>query len=164
MKIKTEHFTFAVIFALSLYGCSKKGNDAVKPVPTISTWTIPGNTYTATVTDFSENKLYSYDGDDITLPNITIQFGTTPSAGTYDVVNPVAGEIFPAQCSIKTSESLNTSTLYSASGGTVKVTVVNGKITANYSNVVLSRVTSQSVNTGYTFAAAGSSSGTIIQQ
>jgi hypothetical protein len=53
--------------------------------------------------------------------------------------------------------------LYS-NGGTVKVTINSGKITASFTNIPMVKQTGIDANSNPTFAAEGTATGTMVQQ
>jgi hypothetical protein len=165
MKTSLKTLSLITILAVSIFGCSKKST-IVPDTNTPSTWTISGNTYKGTTTAFTNNELLSVDGNDNTQPDIGIQFSTRPTAnGTYTVVDQLSTTIGANQCSIETSNGSGSGTLFSYNGGTVTITINNGKITAAYTAVDMGSNTGFNTNTGmFTFADAGTTTGKIIEQ
>ena len=144
-------------------GCSKKSENSIQPV-TSTTWTISGSTYKGSYTSFTQGELLSMDNDIITLPQIYILFNNeTPAAGNYTVVNTLTvNSLSAGQCYLETNDSGH-NMLYS-NGGSVKVTLNNGKVTASFNNVPMVTQTGIDGSGNPTFTSSGTTSGTLIQQ
>jgi hypothetical protein len=148
MKKIIKIMAMAVLFAITLTGCSKK-NDA-SPNSSSSSWTSGGTTYAAATTVFTNNTLLAIAKSNSQV-TIGILFNSRPAAGAYSVVSNNIGN---SQCTIQTTGAGNNAAL-SQGGGTVTVTISDGKIHAAFSAIPMVDVTSQP---------AGTISGNLIEQ
>jgi major membrane immunogen (membrane-anchored lipoprotein) len=136
MKI-TLFSIVALIALITIFSCKKSNNNSTPPTVTSSQWTYNNITYKGDTTFFIDDGggnyiLQSYINDTASH-TAAVYFGTKPTkSGTFTVVddntNPTA-----TQCSIyygTLSEEYE-----STGGGTVTITIANGKITAVFSNI-----------------------------
>lgn len=156
--MKKKHFLFTSFVTLSILliaSCKKSG------APAVSHWTINNQSYTATSTGFlstTAHPLVAYDTTSNPRAQLQVLFGRTPTAnGTFTVVNPFAATMDSVQCAIGfltgSGSSLAISSI-STGGGTVTVTMSNGKVIATFNNVSMSTGPSSFTTL----------SGTLIQQ
>ena len=149
--MKTTLFSaIALIALITIFSCKKSNNNSTTPTITSSQWTYNSITYKGDTTFFIDDGggnyiLQSYINDTASH-TAAVYFGTKPSkSGTFTVVdnntNPTA-----TQCSIyygTLSEDYQ-----STGGGTVTVTIANGKITAVFSNIAATNGTTLSTISG----------------
>lgn len=124
--------------AIAISSC-KKSN----PAPVVSNqWTIDGSTFNNVDSGIQGgDTLYAVDDHQNEL---WIAFGQAPVPGTYAVVNWIANitgtVLTTTQCdiyAIREDPSFLPYTSNGGSGNTVKVTVTGGKITATFSNIIM---------------------------
>jgi len=161
MKTFKKILSFSIIVSVAFFSCGKK-SDVSPSGSTSSSWTIAGNNYNSTTTVFTNNELLGVDQKVSTEPNIGIQFNATPAAGTYTIVNQYNATVGNGQCSIL--ESIGNTVYVSDNGGTVTVTVSNGKITASFKNIAMGILSAVNNNGTFEFVSAGTSTGTLTEQ
>jgi len=161
--IKAYSIIPAILFLAALCGCSKN-NDKIIPV-VASTWSVVGVSYTATSTYFSS------DSTTLTAEHVStgqyeaiyVFFNKTPVAGNYIVINGAADVTNPGQVGIGTYNEQTGLSLWSANGGSAKVTFVKGKVNVLFNNITMNEITSSNVNTGDTFQSIGPASANISE-
>jgi hypothetical protein len=164
MKTQIKTLTLLIFMAATLFSCSKKSDNGTQPL-TATNWTFGGTTYKGTYTGITNNDLIANDNAITTFPNIEMQFGSTPTAGTYTVINNLTdnGTIGSTQCYINMSDGNGDYEYYSYNGGTVTVTINNGKVTASFNNIGMA-TSGFDNNNNLVFTPTGKVSGTLIQQ
>jgi hypothetical protein len=139
--------TLLVVSSSFFFGCKKTSN-----APTASQWTIMGTTYKGDTTynyqDSTSQDILSNAGSG---NGIGIPFASKPVAnGTYDVIGASSGlpNLSPNQCQLFVSIGTNYYHSFEARG-TVMVTVVNGKLNLQFSNVPVTDITDTTTVSGY---------------
>ena len=126
--------------AITISSCKKNSSN---PAPVVSNqWTIDGSTLKNVYCGIQGgDTLYAVDDDQ---NGLIITFGQAPVPGTYSVVQCM--EAFPTvltktQCDISANTPAPPYVEYFSNGGsgnTVKVTFTGGKVTATFSNIIMS--------------------------
>jgi hypothetical protein len=148
-------FASSALLAILLIVSCKKSN-----APAVSRWTINNQSYTATSTGFitgTTHPLIAYDTASNPQAQLQIMFGHTPASnGTYTVVSPFSTTIDSVQCAIGFLTGQTSSPTISAisQGGTVSVTISNGKVIATFNHVSM-----ETASSNFTTL-----TGTLIQQ
>jgi hypothetical protein len=132
-----------VIIMIGASGCKK--SNAVVPINTISHWKLDGKSDTGAVTLYSTQTNYmesnQYISDTITKVLI-IGFSTKPTAsGKFEVVGQNT-TVNSKECIIEAATITPTQVMTGVKstgqpGDSVTVTIVNGKIYASFSNIVI---------------------------
>ena len=117
-----------------LMSCGKKNSN-----PNVSTWTINGQTYTATIVGYdSSGNLGALVASDAAGNSIGVSFSVRPSFNeTYSVLSSIYGLGYSAStCTV--SLNVNNSATYLATGKTGDVVIEridNGKLHLTFSNI-----------------------------
>jgi hypothetical protein len=167
--MKTLLFTLLAIISLTFFSCTK--TNPTPPTNTTSHWTYNGVTWVSpgdsTFGDITgqEGTLLSNAPDNALGHYITVAFYPAPTKDgsyTYTLINQYnqAYEITNGQGWIlfgnQTGNGVNTYSQYGSSGGgTINLTVLNGRITVTFSNILSQSALTPSVTTTI--------SGTLIQ-
>lgn len=126
----------AFIALITFFSCKKSNSSSSAPTVTTSQWMYNNITYKADTSFFVNNgEGYTLESDiDDTAGNVAeIIFPVQPkSSANFSVVGPTASPT-DTQCQIAFGN--NNDTYISKGGGTVAITIANGKITAVFSNI-----------------------------
>jgi len=162
MKTFSKTLILVLILSVTMFGCGKK-SDSISNSSTSASFTFGGTTFKATSSFFTNNEFITQGSSNSSATTITTQFVSRPAAGNYTVVNNLTygGNLAANQCFINVLDA-NSNIYYSYKGGTVTVTVNNGKLTAKFSGIAMASSSSDN-NGNLTFIDAGTASGTLTE-
>ncbi len=163
MKTFNKILICSTIISVAFFSCSKK-SDTSPSGSSSSSWTIANTTYNSSTTVFTNNELLGIDQKISSDPDIGIQFNSRPVAGNYTLVNQYNATVGNNQCSILSSNTTGSPTYVSTNGGTVAVTVSNGKISASFKNIAVGTLSTTNNNGTFNFTSTGTCSGTLTEQ
>ncbi|MBN9381508.1 MAG: hypothetical protein J0H74_12125 [Chitinophagaceae bacterium] len=154
-----HRFIFVVaagLTAMVVSSCKKSSSG-----PAVSHWTFNNQSYTATSTGFPStpaHTLIAYDTAVQPQLKVELVFGHMPTSNqSFGVVNAFSGTIDSLHCAIGLISGPASSMGIagaSSGGGTVNVTLSNGKVTASFNNISI-----QTTPTNFTTI-----SGVLIEQ
>jgi hypothetical protein len=140
--MKTTVLSLAVLIALITICSCKKSNNSTTPAATSSQWSSNNVTYKGDTTFFIDDGsgyVLASEINDTAGTYANIFFSTKPAkSGSFTVVKSFGAQS-ASQCIVSFGTDLNQ--YFSAGGGTVNITIANGKITGTFSNIVCSNGT-----------------------
>ncbi len=156
------HLASILFLLVFMNGCNKSKSSLTLPKSNW-TWSLSNSHFIGNSTTYADLTLQSVDDPYSPQIWLMINFSTKPDSNSYAVLDyPPFNNATPS-CDVE-FYSNGQLQCESTGGGTVNVTITNGKITATFSNIPMGVITGSNSNGMRFFNPDGTVSGEIIEQ